>query len=132
MHKMCTTKLFADPFLILVNSQKQPMHAQNSFENKIFWKTIVKNPFLWTRLWRAKGASINYPSLFGLQNMFRRIPFLIIYRLGNFDYSIQGGFWVILKNAFADLCKPIHVDIIIPVSSDPLKSWNCRKEGENY
>ena len=64
--------------------------------------------------------------------MFRRIPFLIIYRLGNFDYLIQGGFWVILKNAFADLCKPIHVDIIIPVSSDLLKSWNCRKEGENY
>ena len=36
MHKMYTTKLFADPFLILVNSQKQSMHAQNSFENKIF------------------------------------------------------------------------------------------------
>ena len=25
-----------DPFLILVNSPKQPLHARNSFENKVF------------------------------------------------------------------------------------------------
>ena len=29
-------KLVPDPFLILVNSKKWPMHASNSFENKIF------------------------------------------------------------------------------------------------
>ena len=28
--------LVPDPFLILVNSQKQPMHLGNSFDNKIF------------------------------------------------------------------------------------------------
>ena len=27
-------KLVPDPFLILVNNSKQPLHARNSFENK--------------------------------------------------------------------------------------------------
>ena len=34
MHKMCSKS--PDPFLILVNNQKQPLHARNSFKNKIF------------------------------------------------------------------------------------------------
>ena len=29
-------KQVPDPFLILVNYPKQPLHARNSFENKIF------------------------------------------------------------------------------------------------
>ena len=29
-------KLFPDPFLILVNNPKQPLHVRNYFENKIF------------------------------------------------------------------------------------------------
>ena len=29
-------KLVADPFLMLVNNPKQPWHARNSFENKMF------------------------------------------------------------------------------------------------
>ena len=29
-------KLVSDPFLILVNNQKQPFHTRNSFKNKIF------------------------------------------------------------------------------------------------
>ena len=36
-------KLAPDPFLILLNNPKQPLHARNSFKNKIFWKGIVKN-----------------------------------------------------------------------------------------
>ena len=35
-------KLVPDPFLILVNNPKQPLHARNSFRNRIFWKTIIK------------------------------------------------------------------------------------------
>ena len=37
-------KLAPDPFLILLNNPKQPLHAINYFKNKIFWKTIVKKP----------------------------------------------------------------------------------------
>ena len=37
-------KLAPDPFLILLNNPKQPLHARNSFKNKIFWKGIIKNP----------------------------------------------------------------------------------------
>ena len=29
-------KLVPDPFVILVNNPKHPLHARNSFENKIF------------------------------------------------------------------------------------------------
>ena len=29
-------RLVPDPFLILVNNPKQPLHAKNSFKNKIF------------------------------------------------------------------------------------------------
>ena len=36
-------KLVPDPFLILVNNPKQPLHARNYFKNKIFWKIIIKN-----------------------------------------------------------------------------------------
>ena len=35
-------KLIPDPFLILVNNPKQPLHARNSFTNRIFWKRIIK------------------------------------------------------------------------------------------
>ena len=31
-------KLVPDHFLILVNNPKQPLHARNYFENRIFWK----------------------------------------------------------------------------------------------
>ena len=41
------------------------------------------------------------------------------YQLGNFDYSMQSGHWVIPKITFANLCKPNHGVIVITVSSDP-------------
>ena len=37
-------KLAPDHFLILLNNQKQPLNARNSFWNKIFCKKIIKNP----------------------------------------------------------------------------------------
>ena len=39
MEKSCKNvhkKLFLDPFLILVNNSKQPMHARNSSKNRVF------------------------------------------------------------------------------------------------
>ena len=32
------------PFLILSNNPKQTSHTGNSFENKKFWKTIIRKP----------------------------------------------------------------------------------------
>ena len=37
-------KLVPDPFSILVNNSKQPLHARNSFKNKIFWKRVIRKP----------------------------------------------------------------------------------------
>ena len=36
MYKNVHQKLVPDPFLILVNNPKQPLHARNYFKNKIF------------------------------------------------------------------------------------------------
>ena len=47
--------------------------------------------------------------------MFRKIPFLVIYYLDNFNNFMQRGFWVIPKIMFANLSKQIQDVIIIPV-----------------
>ena len=44
MQKNVQQKLLQDPFLILVSNPKQPLHARNYFENKIFWRRIIKKP----------------------------------------------------------------------------------------
>ena len=69
---------------------------------------------------RQKGPVTSYEFLFGLQNMVRKIPFLVINHLGNFDDLRKRRFWVVPKIPFANLCKPIYDAIIMPVSSDPL------------
>ena len=57
--------------------------------------------------------------------MFRKIPFLVIFHLRNLK---QSGFRVIPK-IFANLCKTIHDEIIIPVS-DSLNLENVENKGE--
>ena len=37
-------KLVPDPFLTFLDNLKQPLHARNSFKNKIFWTRIIGNP----------------------------------------------------------------------------------------
>ena len=37
-------KLAPDPFLILINNPKKPLHARNSFKSKVFLKRIIKKP----------------------------------------------------------------------------------------
>ena len=36
-------KLVPDPFLILANNPKQPLHVRNSFKNKIFESGLSKS-----------------------------------------------------------------------------------------
>ena len=86
----------------------------------------------------------SWHSLFGLQNIFRKILFLLIYHLGNFDDLIQCGCWIIPKIILANLGRPIHNIVTIPVSSDPLilktakegkkntKSWISREGKELF
>ena len=37
-------KLVPGPFLILLYNLKQPLHARNSFKNKLFGKKTIKKP----------------------------------------------------------------------------------------
>ena len=91
-------KLDADPFLILVNNPKQPLHARNSFRNDIlkedYLKTLKKltlfllsNPVSFTvqSSQKQKEPGTSDQSLFRLQNKFRKIPLLVIYYLTKFD-----------------------------------------------
>ena len=69
---------------------------------------------------KQKGTGTSYHSLIGLQNMFRKLPLLVLSHLGIFDDLMQSGFRFIPKITFANLCKLDFNVIIIPVSSDPL------------
>ena len=71
-------------------------------------------------------------SLYGSKNMFRKVPFLVIDHLSNFDDFIQNYFWVIPKITFANLCKPVQSVIIILVSSDPLILETDERKGKKY
>ena len=96
--RKCAQKLVPDPFLILVNNPKQPLHARNSFKNKYFERLLSKSlkkvnsifsfkpgHLQWTKLSKTKGARISDHSLSRLQNKFRKIPLLVTYYLTNFD-----------------------------------------------
>ena len=81
-------KLIPDPLLILVNNPKQPLHARNYFESKIFWKMIIKkvisfflsNPVPLNRQnnQKQKGPGTIDQSLFRLWNKLRKIHLFVM------------------------------------------------------
>ena len=62
--RKCHQMLVPGPFSNLVNNPKQPLHARNSFKNKIFSKRIIKKP------WKSQLSflSIFYSTLFVVLN----------------------------------------------------------------
>ena len=81
---------------------------------------------------KQKVPRTSHQSLFGLQNTFRKIPFLLMQHLGNFDNAIQSGLWATPEITFANSCNPMHNVIIIPISPDPLNLKIVEREGKNY
>ena len=82
-------KLASDPFLILVNNLKQPLHARNSFKDIL--EEDYKKPFLLKPVpangkhyGKQKGPQTSDSSLFRLQNKFRQIQLLMMYYLAKF------------------------------------------------
>ena len=82
--------LVPDPFFILINSPKQPLHAKNIFKNKIL-KEDCQRPFKKLTLFflsnpvpfnqgfqKQKGPGTSYQFLFRLQNKFKKIYLLVI------------------------------------------------------
>ena len=63
--RKCHQMLVLAPFSNLVNNPKQPLHARNSFKNKIFSKRIIKKP------WKSQLSflSIFYSTLFVVLNL---------------------------------------------------------------
>ena len=97
-------KLVPDPFLILVDNQKQPVHTRNYFENYFergLSKSLKKVSFIFfpnpihfngQSYQKQKRPGTSGQSPFRLQNKFRKIPLLVIYYLTKFDDVIQSGF----------------------------------------
>ena len=96
-------KLVPDPFLILVKNPKQPLHARNSFKNKIRFnqKPLRKLtlffllnpvPFNGQSYQKQKGPGTSDQSLFRLRNKFTKISLLVIYSMTKFDGVISSGF----------------------------------------
>ena len=77
-------------------------------------------------LWKRYAETKNM-----FHNLFRKVPFSVIYYQGDFDDLIHHGSWVVSKIRFANLCELIHDAIIIPVSYGPLSLENMGWKGKN-
>ena len=88
-------KLVADPFLILVNNLKQPLHSRNSFKNferglsknlKKLTLLFLSNPVLFNgQDYEKQGPGTSGQSFFRLQNKFRKIHLLVMSYLTKSD-----------------------------------------------
>ena len=92
-------KLAPDPFLILLNNPKQPLHARNSFKNKIFLKEDYPKglkkltlfslsnpvPFNGKSYQKQKECGTSDQSLFVLWNKFKNILLFVTYFLTKSD-----------------------------------------------
>ena len=87
-------------------------------------------PFNRQNYQKQKGPGTSDQSLFRLRNKFRKIPLLVMYYLTKFDDVIESGFWIILKNTSANLCKPNYDIINYSTSICPFESRMCGKEGK--
>ena len=136
-------KLVPDPFLILVNNSKQPLHTRNYFKNKMFWKRITKSlkkvnftfsfepsPLNGQSYQKQKGPGTSYQSLFRLQKKLIKILLLVTYYLTKFHDVIYSGFLVVPKITSANLQKPIHDIINYSSSICRFESGKLGKEGE--
>ena len=72
------------------------MLKKNSWKTRYFERELLKTSK------RLSWFFFSHPVNFNGQKPF----------IGNFDDLIQGGFWVIPKTTFANLCKPIQDSIL--------------------
>ena len=70
-------KLAPDPFIILLNTPKQPLHVNFFFSNPV--------SFNGQNYQKQSGSGTSDQSLFRLQNKLKSIPLFVIYYLTKFD-----------------------------------------------
>ena len=92
-------KLAPDPFLILQNNPKQPLHSRNFFKNEIlkkdYQKALFKKltlffisnpvPFNEQSYQKQKRSETSAQSLSRSRNKFRLFPLFALYYLTKFD-----------------------------------------------
>ena len=131
-------KLALDPFLILLNYPKQPLHSrkkwdilkkdyQKAFEKLTLFFLSNPVPFNGKSYQKQNVSGTSAQSLSRSRNKFTKIPLFVIYYLTKFDDVM---FWVIPKIISANLCRSIHDIINYPTSTCPFRSGKCGKEGK--
>ena len=137
-------KLAPDLFLILLNNSKQILHAGNPFENKKFWKMIIKKPWKSQLYFFFRSQSLLIGKVIknrrclelvtsrssSYETSSEKFLYSLLYYLTKFDDVMWSGFWVIAKIASANLCKSIHDIINYSTSICHFESGKCGKEGE--
>ena len=141
-------KLALDPFLILLNNLKQPLHARNYFINKVFWKRIIKKPeisllyfFFQTQsllmgnfIKNKRGLELVISCSSGYKTSsgkFYTIYYTISYILSDqVSWCNVKWFLSYSKNTFANLCKSIYDIINYSASICPFESGKCGKKGK--
>ena len=98
-------KLVLDPFLMLVNYPKQPLHARIYFKKdslKEDYQKVLKRltlfffsnpvPFNGQSYQKQKEPGTIDQLFFTLEKRFRKTPLLVIYCLTKFDDALQNNF----------------------------------------
>ena len=94
-----------DPFLILLNNPKQPLHPRNYFKKDILkkdYQKALKNltlffllnpvPLIGQSYQKQKGSGTSAQSLSSSRNKFRKIPLFVMCYLTKFDDVMQNSF----------------------------------------
>ena len=103
---------------------------QKAFKKSTLFLLSNPVPFNGQSYQKQKGPGTSDQSLFILENMFIKIPFLFIYYLTKFDVT-HNSFLIIPKTTCANLCKPIHDIINYPTSICPFESGKFVKITKN-
>ena len=78
-------KLVPEPFLILLNNPKQPLHARNHFKKLTSFLLSNTVPFNQQIYQKQKGSGTSNQLPFRLQNKFTKILLFVIYYLTKCD-----------------------------------------------
>ena len=103
---------------------------QKAFKKVTLFSLSNPVPFCGQNDQKQKGPGTSYQSHLRLQNKFRKISLLVMYYLIKFDDVTKSRFWITLKIASANLCRPIYDIINYSTSIFPFESGKCGKEGK--
>ena len=137
-------KLAPDPFSILLNKPKQPLHARNYFKNKVIWKSIMKEPskkltllFFLTQsllidkvIKNKRGLELVTSCSSSRKTSSEKFLYSLYIIWPNLMIKCKAVFELFQKITSANLCKSIHDIINYSTSICLFESGKCEKKGK--